>query len=143
MLHHSRNVADPHALLVTPDPRQWNVQQVQDWVESIGFHEYREAFAEASVNGRTLLGMTAHDLRSEVMIASEHSKLFEMEIAELAARHGVGKQLPLAEKWDAQGVATFLKDVGLGQYARSSDREATMLRLGDRTLKREDGRLKA
>ena len=86
-------------------------------MESIGFYEYRQAFVENSVDGKELLGMKAADLRSEVMLPGEQSKLVAMEIAELRARHGLGKKLPLAEDWDAAGVVAFLKEMGLGNYA--------------------------
>ena len=41
--------------LLDADPRSWDIEEVQNWVESVGFHEYRSAFAEAKIDGQQLL----------------------------------------------------------------------------------------
>ena len=116
----------PRSLEPKEDPRSWTAAEVQDWCESVGFHEYREAFLEAGVDGRRLLGMTAPMLRKSLLLPSgEHALVLEMEISELSARRGLlsASELsahrgtyPLAEGWDAAGVASFLQESGLGQY---------------------------
>jgi hypothetical protein len=117
----------PRTLEPPTDPRRWAVAEVQDWVESCGFHEYREAFAEANVDGRGLLTMSADSLRSLLLLPSaEHASTLEMEINELRARRGLMSaaelqqhraQYPLADGWDAAGVARFLQDSNLGRHA--------------------------
>lgn len=108
----------PRSLEPTGDPRKWNVAMVQDWVESTGFYEYRNAFAEASIDGKHLLGMTAANLREEVLVAKEHAHVLAMEIGELGARHGLGNRpLPRPENWDVQRVGKFLTESGLEKFA--------------------------
>ena len=56
----------PRELEPLSDPSGWSVAEVQSWVESIGFHEYRDAFLEAAVDGRRLLTLDADSLGREV-----------------------------------------------------------------------------
>lgn len=109
------------------DVRRWTTTDVQDWVESIGFQEYRSAFLEASVDGSRLLAMDVDALGAEVLLASrEHAEIFAMEIAELRARRGLLSAAeghthrvayPTAEAWTVAEVAGFLERSGLGRYA--------------------------
>lgn len=117
----------PRSLEPAADPRSWSIAEVQAWVESIGFFEYKESFFEGQVDGKRLLTMSASSLSADLLLPSdEHASLLEMEILELRARWGLmsKKELsahreayPLAEEWDAAGVAGFLQDSGLGKYA--------------------------
>lgn len=117
----------PRELEPPTDPRKWQVAEVQDWVESCGFYEYREAFLEAKVDGRKLLSMSAEALKSTLLLASsEHASVLEMEIKELRARRNLlssselkqhRAHYPLAESWDVSGVVRFLQDSGLGRHA--------------------------
>lgn len=52
---------------------------MEDWVESIGYSEYRGAFREAQVDGARLLGLTTEALKEEILIASaEHVLVIEV-----------------------------------------------------------------
>lgn len=132
------------------DPRAWSVAEVQNWVESVGYHEYREAFAEGRVNGRKLMGMTAGQLQSELILPSpEVAELLEMEIGELRARRGLFASRaerdahfaahPLADTWDVAGVAAFLREVGFpaaaARFSAAGVNGPALLRLGEAELR--------
>ena len=63
---------------------------MQDWVESCGYPEYREALNEGQVNGAALLGMSSERLQTELILPStELAGLLHMEIGELKERRGL------------------------------------------------------
>ena len=117
----------PRYLEPATDPRSWAVSEVQDWIESIGFFEYREAIAEGSVDGPLLLTMNAESVKTQLLMPStEHIKVLEMEIAELRARRGLLSQAelrvhlvqyPLADAWSVAEVGAFLQRSAMGKYA--------------------------
>ena len=138
-------VSLPH---VRADPRQWEVVDVQAWVESIGFHEYRNAFESAKIDGTRLLALNADKLSSELMLsASEHIALIAMEIAELRERRGLMSTSelkahhvvhPPPSGWDVGAVAAWLEDAGLEAFAPAFEAAevdgSTLLRLSPRDL---------
>ena len=109
------------------DPTRWRVEEVQAWVESIGFPEYRGAFGEGPVDGPKLLKFTAAKLEDELLLAApEHRLVIEMELGELKLRHGlltpVERQAhltahPRTDDWSRVDVRNFLDGQGLGAYA--------------------------
>ena len=138
----------PRQLEPASDPRSWGVADVQDWVESTGFYEYREAFLEGMVDGKRLLRMGEDDLSERLLLPSaEHAALLAMEIGELRARRGLFTPAerqahfaahPLAETWNVDGVQRFLQEAGFGRYAAGFARAAVngpaLLRLSDAEL---------
>lgn len=130
------------------DPREWQVEDVQTWVESIGFHEYRGAFEEASIDGRRLLSMPAEKLATElVLAASEHVAVIALEISELRARRGLmsSSELkahfsahPPPSSWDGEGVIAWLEDAGMERYAAAFEAAqvdgAALLRMSSREI---------
>jgi len=123
------------------------VTDVQDWVESIGFYEYRDAFYEGSIDGATLLGLTAETIASRLLIsAPEHLAVLEMELGELKLRRGLlsGSQrkahlkaYPAADGWSEKEVRAFLQGVGFAAYANGFERidGAALLRLSQAELR--------
>ncbi|KAL1529662.1 hypothetical protein AB1Y20_000603 [Prymnesium parvum] len=107
-------------------PELWGVSDVLDWVESIGFAEYRKVFEEASVDGAKLLGLTSDSLQSGLLIASaEHALAMEMELRELMYRRGLLSSFerkehrriyPSPADWGVREVVDFLEQMGLGKY---------------------------
>ena len=139
----------PRHLEPGTDPRQWSVSDVQDWVESIGFHEYRGAFLEAAVDGKRLLSeLTAGWLADELILGSdEHNMVIEMELSELRARRGLmsgaearafREAYPPVDEWDVAQVGNFLEKAGLGsfspQFAAAQVDGPALLRLSDAEL---------
>ena len=108
------------------DPREWQVEDVQAWVESIGFHEYRGSIHDASIDGRRLLAMNAEQLSTDLILAaSDHVAVMALEIAELRERRGLmsSSELrshhathPPPDTWDVDHVAAWLEDAGLERY---------------------------
>jgi hypothetical protein len=142
----------PRSLEPQADPRKWGAADVQDWVESVGFSEYRDVFRDASVNGKRLLGMTVEKLESALLLPLEHAQLFAMEIGELRARRSLmstgelNEHLaahPLADQWDYSAVRSFLQESGFGPYAASFAVDGpALLRMRDDELlaRMRDGR---
>ena len=118
----------PRELEPASDPRTWMYTDVQNWIESVGFFEYRDAVMEAKLTGKQLLRATTRGLHKMLLLASEeHAATLSMEIGELRARRGLLNAQeqqehyaahPLAESWDSQGVFRFLTASGLGKYAQ-------------------------
>lgn len=113
----------PRGLEPASDPRKWTVDDVQDWVESVGFHEYRNAIVEASIDGRKLMSLgSGGKLGAELMLsAAEHIAVLEMELAELRQRRGLmtGSELKAqraVQEMDAQDVGGLLQEAGLGEH---------------------------
>lgn len=138
----------PRHLEPTTDPRSWSVEEVQSWVESIGFREYKLAFLEGDVDGKKLLGMTAERLGAELLLpAREHVLLIEMELAELKVSRGLEKLTAderMAARYDLShmGVAqvgALLHDAGLekyvGAFARRGLDGPKLLALSDADLR--------
>ena len=107
---------------------------MQDWVESVGYYEFREAFgkdhgARRGVNGRTLLRLTAAQLYEQLILPStELADVMQMEIDELKARRGLFTPAelaayraahPLAETLGVDGIVALLRDAGMERHARS------------------------
>lgn len=117
----------PRYLEPSMNPRTWEVEHVQDWMESIGFHEYRQAVLDAGIDGKRLLGLNEEKLRSELLLASsEHAAVLSMEVDELRARRGLmsnselrkhQERHPPPELWGTDAVQNFLEDAGLQRYA--------------------------
>ena len=115
--------------LLCADPRSWKVGEVQDWVESTGFYEYRQVFLEGNINGKKLLDMDAASLHKDLLMPQQHCALFAMELGELRARRGLFRSRkerdahfaahPPAESWDVNGVLAFLHDAGFARYVSS------------------------
>ena len=109
------------------DPTRWSVEEVQAWVESIGFPEYRGAFGEGPIDGPKLLKFTAAKLEDELLLAApEHRLVIEMELGELKLKHGLltaaERQAhltahPRTDTWSRVDVREFLDGQGLGAYA--------------------------
>jgi len=133
---------------VCADPRTWEINDVQAWVESIGFSEYTAAFLEASIDGRKLLLMTPDKLSSELVLsAAEHVSLIAMEVAELRERRGLmsSSELkahhavhPPPATWGVDGVVAWLEDAGLEHYTAIFEKHqvdgAALLRLSTQEL---------
>jgi hypothetical protein len=119
----------PSSNRVRADPRSWSVADVQSWVDSVGFSEYREAFSEAKIDGARLLGTgSAEALQAELLLpATEHAAVLAFEIGDLRARRNLFTSRaerdahfaahPLADGWDEADVTAFLQDAGLGRHA--------------------------
>ena len=122
---------------------------MQAWVESTGYHEYREAFAEGRVNGKVLLSMDAALLHSELILPSaELADLLKMEIDELRARRGLFSRAerdahyathPLADNWDVADVMAFLRDVGFvaaaARFGQAQINGPALLQMSDEELR--------
>jgi hypothetical protein len=52
------------------DPREWQMEDVAEWVTQIGLHEYRGAFHESKVDGARLLTLALAQLEDELLISS-------------------------------------------------------------------------
>jgi len=122
----------PRALEPKSDPRSWDIEEVQNWVESVGFHEYRSAFAEAKIDGQQLLSMSAEDMAKKLSLSgNELTAVIGMEIDELRERRGLlsAAELqalhevhPPPDKWSAKDVAGMLRDAGLDAYSVSFEK---------------------
>ena len=94
--------------------RAWSAADVAEWVRSIGFPEYADVFEESAIDGRALLRMTLHTLRSELLIPSvEHSLAIKMELGELKHRRKLLSPMeatlhrvahPTADEWSTAEV---------------------------------------
>lgn len=129
----------PRELEPLSDPNLWEVSDVLAWVVSIGFGEYRDAFAEGQVDGRELLSkLTADWLGTGLLLGSaEHNLAIEMEFDELKARHGLLTSAeraaheaahPPVATWGRAEVRQFIDGLGLGAYgARFANMEGHRL----------------
>ena len=112
--------------------RAWSAADVAEWVRSIGFPEYADVFEESAIDGRALLRMTLHTLRSELLIPSvEHSLAIEMELGELKHRRKLLSPMeatshrvahPTADEWSTAEVRDYLEALGFGRYAPRFER---------------------
>lgn len=124
----------PRHLEPVSDPRTWTVSDVQDWVESVGYYEFREAFgkdygAGRGIDGRKLLKLTAAQMYEDLVLPStELADVLQMEIDELKARHGLFLPAelaafraahPLGETLGVDGVVSLLRDAGFERHAPS------------------------
>lgn len=61
----------------------WDVAEVGNWLESLGFGEYAPLFAENDVKGKELLGLARRDLRDMGITKVGHVKRIMNSIAEI------------------------------------------------------------
>lgn len=116
----------PRSMEPQTDPQRWSARDVADWVESTGYFEYREAFLEASIDGKRLLKLDADNIGSVLMLRSvDHAYVLDMEIKELRERRGLlsrselaqhRQRHPLITSLDVSGVGELLADAGLGRH---------------------------
>jgi hypothetical protein len=117
----------PRHLEPQADPTTWSTADVESFIESTGFFEYKRAFAEKGIDGPKLLRLTAERLETELVLASaEHNTMLEAEITELRLRRGLLRGAerrayeaahPPVQRWDGAQVRAFLVQAGLGEYA--------------------------
>merc|ERR1711871_1838725 len=71
------------------DPRAWSVEDVGEWLSSLALAQYREAFADAAVDGAFLMDLNDEDLRNTLGI--DHN-LHRKKILNSVRRLQVGSQ---------------------------------------------------
>lgn len=116
----------PRSLEPKGDPRNWQVAEVQDWVESIGFFEYRDAFAEGTVDGKKLMKLTPRLMEDDlILMAPDHRTIIDIELKELLKRKGLpfdpapeADTTPAksASGWSVVQVGKWLIESGYGDY---------------------------
>ena len=50
----------------------WGVEEVGNWLESLGLAEYKERFAKNDIQGEELLGLDRNDLKVCINISTLH-----------------------------------------------------------------------
>ncbi|KAK6183233.1 hypothetical protein SNE40_010753 [Patella caerulea] len=66
-----------------PECLQWNFKDVADWVEEIGFPQYKECFLSNFINGRKLLTVTCASLPNMGVTDYKHIMKITEKLREL------------------------------------------------------------
>lgn len=67
----------------TPSCLSWKVEDVADWVEFLGFPQYRACFKENLINGRKLINVDASSLPRMGVTDFEHIKVIAKRVREV------------------------------------------------------------
>lgn len=67
----------------TPSCLSWKIDDVADWVEFLGFKQYRACFKDNLINGRKLITVDASSLPRMGITDFEHIKVIAKKVREL------------------------------------------------------------
>ncbi|XP_029194333.2 sterile alpha motif domain-containing protein 15-like isoform X1 [Acropora muricata] len=67
----------------TPTCLSWSIEDVADWVEFLGFKQYRACFKDNLVNGRKLINVDASSLPRMGVNDFDHIKVIAKKVREL------------------------------------------------------------
>ncbi|KAJ7377299.1 ribosomal large subunit assembly [Desmophyllum pertusum] len=67
----------------TPSCLSWKIEDVADWVEFLGFEQYRACFKDNLINGRKLINIDASSLPRMGVTDFEHIKVIAKKVREV------------------------------------------------------------
>lgn len=67
----------------TPSCLSWTIEDVADWVEFLGFNQYRACFKDNLINGRKLINVDASSLPRMGVNDFEHIKIIAKKVRQV------------------------------------------------------------